>query len=84
MLSRKSNIVCLLFIVSQTCFNKKDFLLLLLNNGFSLFFGLLDYLATHITWPSEEDPAELRQPPSVDLSNTAWAWKDLKKQTVGS
>ena len=47
-----------LFIVSKTCFNKNDFLLLL-NNDFSLFFELL---ATHITWPSEEDPAELCYP----------------------
>ena len=59
----------LLFIVSQTGFNKNNFLLLL-NNGFSLFFELLDNLATHITWPSEEDPAELCQSRSVDLSNT--------------
>ena len=44
------------------CFNKNDFLLLL-NNGFSLFFELLDNLATHIIFPSEEDPAELCQPP---------------------
>ena len=38
--ARKANLVSLLFIVSQTCFNKNDFLLLLLllNNGFSLFF----------------------------------------------
>ena len=40
--SRKANIICLLFIVSQTCFNKNDFLLLL-NNGFSLFFELLEF-----------------------------------------
>ena len=66
----KANIICLLFIVSQTCFNKNDFLLFV-NNGFSLFFELLDDLATHITWPSEEDLAELCQPPFVDLSNTA-------------
>ena len=31
----------------------------LLKNEFSLFFELLSNLATHITWPSEEDPAEL-------------------------
>ena len=36
--------------------------MLLLNNGFSLFFELLDNLATHITRPPEEDPAELCQP----------------------
>ena len=65
------------------CFNKNDFLLLL-NNEFSLFFELLDNLATHITWQSEEDPAELCQLPSVDLSNTAWARKVLTQQTVGS
>ena len=58
--------------------------MLLLNNEFSLFFELLDNLATHIIWPSEEDPAELSQSPSVDRSNTAWARKDLTKQTVGS
>ncbi len=40
------------------------------NNGFSLFFELLDNLAIHVTWPSEEDPAELRQLPFVDLSNS--------------
>ena len=65
------------------CFNKNDFLLLL-NNGFSQFFELLDNVATHITWLSEEDPAELCQPPSVDLSNSAWARKDSTKQTAGS
>ena len=53
--------------------------LLLLNNGFSLFFELLDNLAT-----SEEDPAELHQPHPVDLLNTTWARKDLTKQTAGS
>ena len=37
--------------------------MLLLNNGFSLFFELQDNLATHITRPSEEDPAELCHPP---------------------
>ena len=36
----------------------------LLNNMFSLFFELLPNLATHITWPSEEDPAELCPHPS--------------------
>ena len=80
--SGKANIVCLLFIVTQTCFNKIDFLLL--NNRFFLFFELLDNIATHITWLSKEDPAELCQTPSVDLSNTAWARKNLTKQTVGS
>ena len=45
-------------------FNKNDFLLLL-NNGFSLFFESLDNPATHITWPSEEDPAELCHPPPL-------------------
>ena len=59
-------------------------LLLLLNNEFSLFFELLDNLATHITRLSEEDPAELSQPPSVDLSSPALARKDLTKQTVGN
>ena len=54
------------------------------NKGFSLFFKLLDNLATHNTWESEEDPAELCQPPFVDLSNTALAQKDLTKQTVGN
>ena len=50
------------------------------SNGFLwLLFELLDNLATHITESSEEDPAELRQPPFVDLSNTAWARKDLAK-----
>ena len=47
---RKANLVCVLFIVLQTCFNKKDFLLLS-NNGFSLFFELLDNRATNMTWP---------------------------------
>ena len=62
---------------------KKTFLLFV--NGFPLFFELLDNLATHITCPSEEDPAELCPPhPFVDLSNTVWARKDLTKQTVGS
>ena len=56
----------------------------MLNNRFSLFFELLDNLATHITWLSEEDLAELCQLPSVDLSNTTWARKDLTKQTAGS
>ena len=49
--------------------------------GFPYIFELLDNQATHITWPSE-DPAELCQPPSMNLSNTAWAQKDLTKQTV--
>ena len=65
------------------CFNKNDFLLLL-NSGFSLFFQLLDNLATHITWPLEEDLAELCEPPSMDLSNTMWAQKDLTMQTARS
>ena len=74
----------LLFIVSQTCFNKNDFLLLL-NHGFSLFFELLDNLATHITLPSEEDPDKIVSTiPSVDRSNPTGAQKDLLKQTVGS
>ena len=60
-----------------------DFLLVL-NNGFSLFFELLVNLATHITWPSIEDPTELCQLHTVDLSNTSWARKDLTKQRVGS
>ena len=51
--------------------------MLFVNNGFTLFFELL---ATHITWPSE-DPAEFCQLPFMDLSNTAWAWKDLTKQS---
>ena len=59
---RKANIVCLLFIVSQTCFNKKHLLKIFVNNEFSLFFELLDNVATHITRMSEEDPAELCQP----------------------
>ena len=46
------------------CFNKNDFLLLL-NDRFFLFFDLLDNQATHITWLSEEDPAELCQTRSV-------------------
>ena len=46
-------------------------LLLLLNNEFSLFFEMLDNLATYITWPSEEDPAKMCQLHSVSLSNTA-------------
>ena len=46
--ARKADIVCLLFIVSQTYFNKKTFLLFV-NYGFSLFFELLDNLGTHIT-----------------------------------
>ena len=58
--ARKANIVCLLFIVSQTCFNKNDFFFV--KQRISLFFELLDHLAIHITWPSEEDPAELCQP----------------------
>ena len=77
--ARKANIVCLLFIVSQTCFNKNDIFCFV--NEFSLFIELLDNLATLITWPSEEDPTELWQPYFMDLSNTAWAWKDLTKQT---
>ena len=42
------------------CFNKNSISLLL--NEFSLFFELLNNLATHITWLSEEDPAELCHP----------------------
>ena len=64
LLARKANIVCLLFIVSQTYFNKNDFLLLL-NNWFSLFFELLVNRATHITRHSDEDPVELCKPSSV-------------------
>ena len=56
----------------------------LLKAGFFLFFELLDYLATHITWLSGEDPVELYQHHFMDLSNTAWARKDLTKQTVRS
>ena len=44
------NIICLSFIVAQTFFNKKK--LLFVKNGFSLFFELLDNLATQITRPS--------------------------------
>ena len=61
----------------------KTIFLLLLNNRFSLFFELLNNLATYITWPLE-DPAELCQPTFVDLSNTAWVRNNLTKQTVGS
>ena len=39
--------LCFLFIVSQTCFNKNNFLLLL-NNGVSQLFVLLDNLITLI------------------------------------
>ena len=56
----------------------------MLNNGFSLFFELLDNLTIRITWPSEEDHAKLCQPPSMDLLNAVWVRKDLTKQTVGS
>ena len=47
--ARKTNIVCLLFIVSQMCFKKKNTFLLFVINRFSLFFELLDNQATHIT-----------------------------------
>ena len=57
---------------------------LLFVNGFSLFFELLDNLAIHITWPSEEDLAELCQPTFVDLSNTAWAWINLTSTVTRS
>ena len=43
-------------------FQWKRFFCCLLNNRFSLFFELLDNQATHITWLSEEDLAELYQP----------------------
>ena len=50
---------CLLVIYCLTnVFQWKPFLLFV-NNGFFLFFELLDNLATHITWSSEEDPVEL-------------------------
>ena len=52
------------------CFNKKTFLFFV-NNGFSLFFELLDNLATPITWPSEEDPAESCQ----NLPPTSWIFQ---------
>ena len=45
------------YLLSHKHVSIKTILLLLLNNGFSQLFELLDNLATHITWPSEEDPA---------------------------
>ena len=66
------------------CFNKNDFLLLL-NNGFSQFFELLDNLATHITWPSEEDPAELCQPPPPWIFQTQRGHGRIRQsKTAGS
>ena len=78
---KKKSLVC--YLLSHKRVSIKMIFCCLLNNRFPLFFELLDNLATHITWPSE-DPAELYQPPFVDLSNTACAWKNLTKQTVGS
>ena len=66
----------MLFIVSQMCFNKNHLPYFFMS---SLFFELLDNLATHITWLSEEDPVELCQPHFVELSNTVWAQKKLTK-----
>ena len=60
--ARKASIICLLFIVLQICFNKSHLCYQLIT-GFSLFFELPDNIATHITWTSEEDPAELSQTP---------------------
>ena len=81
--AKKANIVCLLFIFSQTCFNKNDFLLFV-NNRFSLFFELLDNLATSYYLTNRRRSGWIVSTLFVDLSNIAWVRKDLTKQTVGS
>ena len=35
--ARKANLICLLFIISQTCFNKNDFLLLINNSYIAIY-----------------------------------------------
>ena len=78
--ARKTNIVSLFFIVSQTYFNKKPFLLFVCNE-FSLFFELLDNLATHFTWLPEEDPAELCQPPLWIFPTQRWHGRTDKENS---
>ena len=62
--------------------------MLFVKSSFSLFFELLDNLATHITWSSEEDPAELCQPSHLWIFQTQrgheriWQSKQLEANVV--
>ena len=75
---RKANIVCLLFIVSQTCF-KKHFCYLL-TTGF--LYSLSCWTISPLILADRQKKIWLNcvTPPFVNLSNTAWARKDMKRK----
>ena len=69
LLARKANIVFFCYLLSHKRASIKKTFLSFVNNGFSLFFELLNYEATHITGPAE-DLAELCQSPASWIFQT--------------